>query len=65
MICYVGARSVQLGLCEWARRLLVAGSVEMPADSRAALDAEILQVAHLLWSVSSVVNRPLKWNVFA
>lgn len=56
---YVEARSVQLGLCEWARRLVIANAMEMTAESRAALAGEILKAAHMLWWVSVNPHRQI------
>jgi len=58
MIVYVRAGEIQDGLCEWAKRLIVSRAKEMDRNERAALEAAMLEVAHLLWSVSSVVNNP-------
>jgi hypothetical protein len=52
----VRADEIQDGLCEWSRRLLVADAQEMTDSSRAALELEILQVAHMMWSVAAVAR---------
>jgi hypothetical protein len=52
----VRADEIQDGLCEWSRRLLVADAQEMTDPSRAALELEILQVAHMMWSLPTVAR---------